>query len=61
MEIPILSSNVGGMSEVINQECGYLFEKYNYNDLINYVLNLIKNKSKMRELGKNGRKIENHS
>ena len=63
MEIPVLASDVGGMKEVVNPENGILFEKHNYNDFVENVLNLLSDKNKMKRLGRNGRDtvLKNHS
>ena len=63
MEIPVLSSDVGGMKEVVNPENGILFEKHNYNDFVKNVLNLLPDRNKMKRLGRNGRDtvVKNHS
>jgi len=57
-ETPVISSNVGGISGVINtDENGYLFNIYNYEEAVNIILNLIDDEFKMQKLGINGRRL----
>lgn len=56
MEKPVVAYNVGGIPEaIIHGQNGYLAEPEDYEDLFNHVSNLLINKGKMLEYGKNGK------
>ena len=57
---PVIGANIGGIPELIS-ECfdGLLFESANEEDLRNKILYLLSNRTKIKEMGKNGReKVE---
>lgn len=57
-ETPVISSNVGGISAVINHnKNGYLFDINNYKTAINLILDLINDEEKINRFGKNGRRM----
>ncbi len=57
-ETPVIASNVGGISGVVNSdENGYLFNINRYKEVINLILDLVDDNDKIRRLGKNGRKL----
>jgi len=57
-ETPIVSSNVGGIKNVIiHNKNGFLFDVENYNDAIRFILELINNNEKLELFGKNGREL----
>lgn len=57
-ETPVIASNVGGISGVINSdENGYLFNIKNYKKAVNLILNLVDDEPKIKRLGRNGRKL----
>ncbi|MHA1251510.1 MAG: glycosyltransferase family 4 protein, partial [Candidatus Helarchaeota archaeon] len=56
-EVPVIASNIGGVSEIIkNGENGYLFDINDINQIIDKIL-LIKQQNNYEFLGKNGRKL----
>jgi glycosyltransferase involved in cell wall biosynthesis len=56
MEIPIVSFNVGGISEVVNhEETGFLAPDKDWEMLANYILKLFEDQNLWQSLGKNGR------
>jgi len=57
-ETPVVSTNVGGISGIIsNNENGYLYDVTNYNNAVDLILELVNDNNKMRELGRNGRRL----
>ncbi|MFX1500373.1 MAG: glycosyltransferase family 4 protein [Promethearchaeota archaeon] len=57
-ETPVIASNVGGISGVINpDENGYLFNINNYAKVVDLILNLLDDDSKIKRLGRNGRSL----
>lgn len=55
--IPIVSTDVGGIREVIEGEsCGYIFNKNHVEEGKDLVVNLIKNDNLREDFGNNGRK-----
>lgn len=57
-ETPVISSRVGGTSEVIiNNQNGYLFNINNWKRIITPMINLISDEKKLKTLGKNGRNL----
>ncbi len=56
--LPIIASNVGGVSElVINYKNGFLIKPRNLNDLVNKMSVFLKKPSLCRKMGKESRKI----
>jgi len=56
MEIPVISTKVGGMSEVIaNGENGIVINEMQPDEIADSLMYLIKNKEVGVQLGKNGR------
>lgn len=54
---PVISTNVGGISEVIsNNENGILYDISNYNKIINLILYLVKNENILEKMGYEGQK-----
>ena len=57
-ETPVIASDVGGISGVINpNENGYLFDINKSNHVTNLILDLVNDNNKIQRLGKNGRKL----
>lgn len=57
-ETPVISSNVGGISEVINHnKNGFLFDIKNSKKVVDVILNLINNDNLLNEFGRKGRKL----
>ncbi len=57
-ETPVISSNVGGISHVIiPNKNGFLFDINHYRDAIPLILDLVNDDKKIRDLGRNGRKL----
>ncbi len=57
-ETPVVSTNVGGISGIIsNNENGYLYDITNYNNAVDLISEIVNDNNKMRELGKNGRRL----
>ncbi|MFX1453628.1 MAG: glycosyltransferase family 4 protein [Promethearchaeota archaeon] len=55
-ETPVIASNVGGISGVIKpDENGYLFNINNYTKVVDLILNLLDDESKIKKFGRNGR------
>jgi len=55
-ELPVVASNVGGLSElIIDGVTGYLFQPGDVSTCINKILNIVDNKKLRDEMGKNGR------
>jgi glycosyltransferase involved in cell wall biosynthesis len=55
--IPIVSTDVGGIKEIIEGEnCGYVFNKYDVEEGKNFVINLIEDNNLRKQFGYNGRK-----
>ena len=52
LNIPVVSMDVGGISEVINNDSGILVEQGNYDKFINELLNLKNNPNKIKAMGK---------
>lgn len=42
--LPVIASNTGGLKEIVQQGCGVLFERENYNELAQKITGLIKNR-----------------
>ena len=62
--LPILSSSVGGITEVVNDsKCGLLFSKDNILEAVEKAQRLINNRELQMKLGLNGRRaiIEKYS
>lgn len=56
MEVPVISSRVGGMPEAITHgETGILFESGNFNELADLIEDLIQNPEKRQKIGKSAR------
>jgi len=56
MELPVIVSDAGGLPEiVVNLESGMLFESENISELVEVIIELIRNTEKRIEIGKNGR------
>lgn len=51
---PVISTNVGGVSDILSKECGYLIEPENENGFFTQLLQIIENDSLRNSLGKNG-------
>ncbi|TKJ19665.1 MAG: hypothetical protein CEE42_15460 [Promethearchaeota archaeon Loki_b31] len=57
-ETPVISSNVGGISNVISPNInGILFDINNYKTIVRSILNLISDENKLKEYGRNGQKL----
>ena len=57
-ETPVISSNVGGISNIISPNInGYLFDINNYRNSIELILKLIDDDHKLEFLGKNARNL----
>ena len=55
--LPVISSNVGGINEQIDQNInGYLYESNNHIELANYLIQLINNESLRKNIAINNRK-----
>ena len=57
-QTPVVSSDVGGISGIISHnENGYLYNIRNYKSAIDLILELVKDKHKLEEFGRNGRRL----
>jgi glycosyltransferase involved in cell wall biosynthesis len=57
MKKPIISTNVGGISEqVVNGSTGYLFNPSKKEEIIEFLTDLLDNPQKRQIFGENGRK-----
>lgn len=55
-QTPVISSNVGGISEVIShKKNGFLFELNNYDSIVDDILELINDEKVLKNFGVNGR------
>ena len=62
MELPVVCSNVGGMSDLItHEETGLLVTPGDVNDISNSISHLLSDTGLQKELGKKGRDIVIHS
>lgn len=56
--VPVVATNVGGLPEVVKDgECGYLVEVGNIEKMVEYALNILKDKELSIRLGNCGNKI----
>ena len=51
---PVISTNVGGVSDILSKECGFLIEQENENEFFSQLLQIIENDELRNSLGKNG-------
>ncbi|MBI5787449.1 MAG: glycosyltransferase family 4 protein [Candidatus Schekmanbacteria bacterium] len=62
MEVPVIGTAVGGVTEVIKDGVnGYLVEPNNPADLAGKIITVLKDREKTRQMGKEGRKIVEQS
>jgi len=55
--VPIVSTNVGGIPEIlIENNCGFVFDKNNIDEGTNYILKLMNDANLREKMGENGRK-----
>lgn len=54
--LPIVASNVGGISEQVDEECGILFEHGNKQEMISALNELAKDGEKRKKMGENSRR-----
>ena len=60
-ELPVIASDIGGIPEVVNEDCGILVEAKSSNEITQALRDLIKNSERRERLGKNGRSyVENN-
>lgn len=56
-EVPIVSSDVGGIKEIFESEnCGIVYPFADVNECVNIISDLYFNREKLKELGKNGKR-----
>jgi glycosyltransferase involved in cell wall biosynthesis len=51
---PVISTDVGGVSDILSMDCGYLIEKENESNFLNKLLKLIEDNELRTNMGKNG-------
>lgn len=59
--IPVVATDVGGVSEALDDTCGFICKPKNYEEIAEKVIKLLQNEQLRRYMGENGRKkiIEN--
>ena len=62
-ELPVIASRVGGIPEILSENCGILVEKGNINETTQATIQLLENEEQRKNYGKNLRKkvVENFS
>lgn len=62
-ELPVMASRVGGIPEILSENCGILVEKGDINEIKNNLIYLLENPKKRKNYGKNLKKkiVENFS
>lgn len=61
--LPVVSTRVGGVPEILSQKCGVLVEPSDFSGLFEVVADLIRHPAKAVEMGRNGQEFvrKNHS
>lgn len=54
--IPVIATNVGGVKEIVDHECGYLVQQGDLEELVTASAKLVRDPVLRRRLGENGRK-----
>lgn len=54
--LPVIASNVGGLREIIEKDCGVLVKPADSNALADEIVEMLRNEDKRKKMGMNGRK-----
>jgi glycosyltransferase involved in cell wall biosynthesis len=55
--LPVITSNVGGLREIVEKDCGILVKAADSGAIADELVELLKNEDKMKKMGLNGRKM----